>query len=486
MSQAAPWSGITGRSRRPQELSRLAAGDERSELGLYCDEGCGREGDSALECCRSTGKVRTDHAEECFDGLSALWTSLHEALSVRITTLLNKLINLHGVRVTGLRLEDGSLVIGIARTFKTLSCPHCGFRKRGRESRSIRRWRHIGLWGNEVWLEGEIRRLRCKKCEAVVTEAVPWARHDSDFTKSFEDAVALLAQQTSKTAVAVLTGISWATVGNIAERVVAEHLDPDRFCGIKRIAVDEISFRKRHRYLTVVTDHDSRKVIWLAEGKSSDVLKSFFTELGADACAAIEIATIDMSAAYRKAILEGLPNAKIVFDHFHVAKLANEALNEVRRELVRTAETASQKRAIKGTMWPLLHRLENTNDKHMEVINRVRLDQSLGRAYMIKEELLDILRNGQPNAAFHLKRWMGWAARSRLKPFVRLARTIRDHLDGVLAILSERITNGLAEGVNNKIRLLSHRAFGFHSAPPLIATIFLCCGGITPPDLQLL
>ena len=405
---------------------------------------------------------------------------------MRVTTLLNKLINLHGVRVTGLRFEDGSLVIGIARTFKILSCPRCGYCKRGRESRSIRRWRHIGLWGNDVWLEGEIRRLRCKQCESVVTEAVPWARHDSDFTRSFEDAVALLAQQTSKTAVAVLTGISGPTVGNIAERVVAEHLDPDRLRGIKRIAVDEISFRKRHRYLTVVTDHDSRKVIWVAEGKSSDVLKSFFTEIGPDACEAIEIATIDMSAAYRQAILEELPNATIVFDHFHVAKLPNVARNEVRRELVRNAETAQQKKVIKGTMWPLLHRLENTNDKHMEVINRVRLDQSLGRAYMIKEELLDILRNGQSNAAYHMKRWMGWAARSRLKPFVRLARTIRDHLDGVLAILSERITNGLAEGVNNKIRLLSHRAFGFHSAPPLIATIFLCCGGITLPDLQLL
>ena len=153
---------------------------------------------------------------------------------------------------------------------------------------------------------------------------------------------------------------------------------------------------------------------------------------------------------------------------------------------MRNAETVQQRKAIKGTMWPLLHRLENTNDKHMEVINRVLLDQSLGRAYMLKEELLDILRNRNSDAVGRIKRWIGWAARSRLKPFVRLGRTIRDHLDGVLALLSERITNGLAEGVNNKIRLLSHRAFGFHSAPPLIATIFLCCGGISLPDLQLL
>ncbi len=430
--------------------------------------------------------MRTDHAELAFDGLSARRTSKHEALSVRITTLLNKLINLQGLRVTGLHFDGDSMVIGIARTFKLLSCPRCGRRKRGRESRRVRRWRHVGIWGNDVWLEGEIRRLRCRKCKSVVTEAVPWARHDSDFTRTFEDAVALLAQQTSKTAVAALTGISWTTVGKIAGRVVVEHLDPDRFCGLRRIAVDEISFRKRHRYLTVVTDHDNRRVIWVAEGKSSDVLKSFFTEIGPEACKAIEIATIDMSAAYRKAILEGLPNAQIVFDHFHVAKLANEALNEVRRELVRSAEGKEQKKAIKGMMWPLLHRTENATDKHMEVVNRLRPGEPLGRAYLMKEELLDILRGVYPDASSALKRWMGWASRSRLRPFIKLSRTIRKHRDGVLPLLSERISNGLAEGVNNKIRLLSHRAFGFHSAPPLIATIFLCCGGITLPDLQLL
>jgi len=405
---------------------------------------------------------------------------------VRVTTLLNKLINLQGLRVTGLHFEDGAMIISIARTFKLLTCPQCGRRKRGRESRRVRRWRHTGIWGNDVWLEGEIRRLRCAKCTAVMTEAVPWARHDSEFTRIFEDAVALLAQQTNKTAVARLTGISWETVGNIAGRVVIEHLDPNRFEGLRRIGVDEISFRKRHRYLTVVTDHDHRKVIWVAEGKSSEVLKSFFDQIGPKACEAIEIATIDMSAAYRKAILEKLPNAKIVFDHFHIAKLANEALNEVRRELVRNAEDKEQKKAIKGTMWPLLHRMENASDAHMAVVNRLRPAEPLGRAYLMKEDLLDILRGVHGSAGGALNRWMSWASRSRLKPFVKLGRTIRNHLDGVLALLSERISNGLAEGMNNKIRLLSHRAFGFHSAPPLIATIFLCCGGISLPDLQLL
>jgi len=404
---------------------------------------------------------------------------------VRVTTLLNSLLNLQGLRVRGVRIEDGTMVLSVHRTFGLLTCPRCGRRKRGRESRRVRRWRHLALWGHEVWLEGEIRRLKCRKCAAVVTEAVPWARHDSEFTRPFEDVVALLAQQTDKTAVMKLTGIAWVTVGRIAERVVAEKLDAVRFADLRRIGVDEISFRKRHRYLTVVTDHDRRRVIWVAEGKSSEVLKGFFEQIGREACECIEIVTMDMSAAYRKAVSESLPEAQIVFDHFHIAKLANEALNEVRRQLMRDAVDQEAKAAVKGTMWATLHRMDNAADEHHEVLARLRPTQPLGRGYLLKESLLDILRRavGKPEQA--LRGWIAWAVRSRLEPFVRLGRTIRDHLDGVLALLRERIANGLAEGMNNKIRLLSHRAYGFHSAPPLIATIYLCCGGITLPDLQL-
>jgi transposase len=403
---------------------------------------------------------------------------------VRVTTLLNKLLNLQGLRVTAFRFEDGVMIVSVHRTSRLLTCPHCGRRKGGRESTRVRRWRHMAIWGNEVWLEGEIRRLKCARCAAVVTEAVPWARHGSDFTRPFEDVVALLAQQTSKTAVAKLTNISWVTVGRIAERVVAEKLDPVRSERLRRIGVDEISFRRRHRYLTVVTDHDRSRVVWAAEGKTSDTLKGFFELIGREACERIEIVTMDMSAAYRKAVRDTLPKAKIVFDHFHIAKLANEALNEVRRELVRRADL-DLKVKVKGTMWATLHRMDNASDKHHEILAGLRPEQPLGRAFLLKESLLDVLRRAvaKPERALH--GWMAWAARSRLRPFIRLGRTIRDHLDGVLALLTERIANGLAEGMNNKIRLLSHRAYCFHSAPPLIAMTYLCCGGITLPDLHL-
>ena len=404
---------------------------------------------------------------------------------MRATTLFNRLLPLQGLSIRGFRFEGGSLVLEAHRTFRLLCCPRCGATRRGRESAHLRSWRHWSVWGQEIVIEAEIRRFRCRPCDAVVTEAVPWARHDSAFTTQFEDAVALLAQQTNRTAVAALTGVAWATVGNITERVVGEHLDPRRLDNLTRIAVDEVSYRKHHRYLTVVTDHVTRRVVWIAEGKSSETLGSFFDLLGKEACERIVLVTMDMSAAYIQAVTEKLKNAKIAFDHFHIVKLANEALDKVRRGLVREAE-GDDKKALKGTRWALLHRMDNVPEKYHPVLEMLTPDSPLGRAYLLKESLLDILRDREATGREPLDGWLAWAARSKLSSFVTLGQTLRSHMDGTLTFMKERLTNGLAEGMNNKIRVLTHRAYGFHSAASLVATIFLCCAGITLPHLQLL
>jgi transposase len=408
---------------------------------------------------------------------------------VRVTTLFNKLLNLQGLRVTGVRFEGDGLVLTVEPTSRRLTCPHCGKSCSGRFSVSRRSWRHLGIWSHIVWIEGPIRRLRCKPCGRVVTEAVPWARHASNFTRPFEDAVGLLAQRTDQTAVSQLFGISWVTVGSIAERLVDEHLDPDRMSRLRRIGVDEISFRKRHRYLTVVSDHDTGNVVWVGEGKCSETLRGFFLSLPVEVRKAIEIVTMDMSAAYQKAVRETLPNATMAFDHFHIAKLANEALNEVRRELVREVRESDPERAkvIKGMRWPTLWGLDNLPDKHLEKLDLLPPGSPLGRAYLLKEQLLWLLRRSLGYADGRIDAWLSWASRSRLRPFVRLARTIRDHRAGIDAFMENLVSNARAEGINNKVRLLSHRAFGFHSAAPLIATVYLCCGGIRlPQQLHLL
>ena len=226
---------------------------------------------------------------------------------MRITTFLNRTIGLPGLWVKGVRIEATRgeeapiVVIEIRRRFHKLTCPDCGTQVRGRFDERKRWWRHPGIWGHRTYLEGPIRRLRCPECEAVRTEEVPWARPRSWFTRFFEDAVGLLAQQLSHTAVAELTGISWATVGSIAERLVEEKLHEDRFENLRRIGVDEISYRKHHKYLTVVVDHDRNRVIWVGVGKSGDTLAEFFKELGPERAARVELASIDMSAGYEKA-----------------------------------------------------------------------------------------------------------------------------------------------------------------------------------------
>ena len=410
---------------------------------------------------------------------------------MRVTTLFNLLLKLQGLWVAGFRFEVDDLILGVRARHRKLTCPHCG--KSRSSKRKIagkrRRWRHLGIWGRRVFIEGKVRRFRCKPCDRMVTEAVPWARHDSDFTRSFEDAVALMAQRTDHTAVKELFGISWVTVGKIAGRVVEELLDPDRLLRLRRIGVDEISFRKRHRYLTIVTDHDTGDVVWVGDGKTAEVLKGFFEELPSEVCEAIEIVTMDMSQAYQKAVRECLPNATIAFDHFHIAKLANEALNEVRRELAREARATDPDaaKAIKGMRWPTAYTLHNLPEKHMARLELLRPDSPLGRAYLLKEQLLDVLKGGAKWLVSGLRSWGAWASRSRLQPFIRLGRTIRKHFDGIRAFVENRISNARAEGINNKVRLLSHRAYGFHSAEPLKATIYLCCGGIRlPRNSQLL
>lgn len=254
-----------------------------------------------------------------------------------------------------------------------------------------------------------------------------------------------------------------------------------RFDGLRQIGVDEISYQRHHKYLTVVVHHETGKVVWAAEGKSSDVLKSFFEQLGPERLAQIEVVSMDLSAAYQKAVSEVLPGAEIVFDKFHVARLAQQALDEVRRELVRQLEPEAR-RPLKKTRWALLK-----TPTHLELHQKTQLatiqrtNDPLYRAYLLKESFLDILADSSPEAAHaELKAWLAWASRCRLRPFVRLGRTVRKHLAGILRMIETGLTNARLEGMNNKIRLLSHRAYGFHSAQALIATVYLCCS-----DLQI-
>jgi transposase len=410
---------------------------------------------------------------------------------VRVTSLLKKLLGMKSVVVDGMDIEDGGLAISVRPSWRLPRCSGCGKRAPGYDRRSERSWRHLDFAGVRVTLRYAPRRTCCRRC-GVVVEQVPWTHSaTSRFTAAFEDAVAYLTQRCDKTSVQEAMSIGWQTVGAIVERVVERHDGNDRLDGLRHIGVDELSYRKGHRYLTLVVDQDTGMPVWASDGRSGQTLEAFFDELGPDRCQKIEVVSMDMSQAYISAVRNKVPQAQIVFDRFHVQALVNKALDETRREQWRRLREVSAEEAkqVKGLRWPLLKNRWNLTSNQAARLSTLQKDNTpLYRAYLLKESFGAILDRHQPNVVkTKLREWLGWAARSRLPAFVGVACTIRKHLDDIVAYIRWGITNGLVEGINTKARMLTRRAYGFHSAAAAIAMIMLCCTNIWlgPPRVRL-
>ena len=400
---------------------------------------------------------------------------------MRTATVFQRLLDLQGVRVTDVDIVVGALtiIVDVMLRGAGMTCSRCGRRCRAVYDSKVRTWRHLDFGPWAVHLRFRQRRVDCPRCKAVVTETVPWAEVGSAFTRDFEDVTSFLVQQANKTAVARLMRISWPTVGNIVQRTVAQHRLPLRMRRLYRIGIDEISYRRHHKYLTLVADHDTGEIVWGGEGKSGKTLDGFLDELGDDGRASVELVSMDMAEGYIEKVRERLSHATIVFDPFHVVRLANKAVDEVRRAQVRELKGTDRWQAVKKTRWLLLKDPGNLSlEENSRLSVLAKVNTRLYRAYLLKEALRDLYAQPAHRAAAYLDRWLTWASRSRLRPFVKLARTVRCHKAGILAAIVYGLSNGRLEGLNGKVRLLSHRAFGFHSADALLALVYLCCSGI--------
>lgn len=406
---------------------------------------------------------------------------------MRVTTAFNRLLDLDGVNVTGVEFEADVVVATVALRRRSLLCPVCGYSTRHRyDTRPVHsRWRHLdlGVWRLEV--HSLLRWLWCPT-HGVRTEGVPFARPGSDFTGDFESLVAWLATRMDKTAITRLVRVTWRTVGRIIERVVADELDPGRLDDLFEIGVDEISWRKHHKYLTLVTNHRTGKIVWGHEGKNAATFDKFFNELEKARSAKITAVSMDMGPAYQKSIRKkgNAPDAVICFDPFHVVKLVTDALEKVRRAHWREVwdlQDRATARKFKGARWPLLKNPEDLTDTQNATLALLKRNGgALWRAYLLKEALRAIFSHGvtETEADELLQRWCSWAQRSRLQPFVIAARTIREHREGILAAIRLGINNGRIEGLNNRVRLIVRRGFGFHTAQAALALVMLSCGPI--------
>lgn len=399
---------------------------------------------------------------------------------MRVVTLFRQLLGVSDLFVQSVCLAPDGLVLGVRPRWQRPRCGQCGRRAPQEGFGRTRRWRHLGWGSTKVWLVFRPRRVLCRPCGGVRTEKEPWASHASRYTKDFEELTAYLAQVTDKTQVTRLMGISWTTVGSIVERVVAQRLNPKRLENLVRIGMDEFSYRRRHRYITTVVNHDSRRIVWAAKGNSAATMEAFFDDLGPQGRASIESVTIDMGGGFMKAIKHRIPHAEMIFDRFHVQRLVTHALDEVRRAQIRELRGTPSGRDLFRTRFVLLRNPWNLNRSERQKLNELqRTNAPLYRAYLLKETLAQALDYRQPwRARKALNEWLCWASRSKLRPFVKAAKTIRKHKQGILAYIKDRLTNGLVEGLNNRLRVIARRAYGFHSAQALNSMLFLCCGGV--------
>jgi transposase len=402
---------------------------------------------------------------------------------VRTSTAFKRLLRLPGASIGDVSFSCEGVIVTVRLRRRRRVCAACG--QTGAQlqvhDRRVKRWRHLDLGSTRCIIECELRLLRCADCRVVRAEPVPWARPGAHHTRDFEDVVAWLAQQMAKTPICGLLRIGWDTVGRIVARVVADHLDDTRLSGLIAVGVDEISYRRGQRYLTSVVDHATGAIVWCSPGRNAAALRAFFTELG-ERRHSIRAVSIDMSGGYEKAIREAIPHAEICFDPFHVVRLGQRAVDQVRRDEWNAHERSHtpKGRWIKGTRWSLLKSPDKQTIPQLALLGEVQqANKAMFRAFLLKEELRLLYHlEDRALAAAHLGAWLAWASRSRLAPFVKLARTIRRHRAGILAAIRLGLSNGRLEGLNSRIRLISHRSFGFRSAVPLIALVYLCCAGI--------
>jgi transposase len=403
--------------------------------------------------------------------------------NVRVSTAFNRLVRLEGATVSGISFCAEGIVVEVRLRRRRLICSRCGQICLATHDSDRRRWRHLDLGGLRCFVEARLRRVSCRDC-GVRVEAVPFARPGARHTRAFDELVAWLAQQMAKTPLCRLLRIGWETVGRICTRVLVERLGAERFRGLRRIGIDEVSYRRGHRYLTLVVDHDSGRVVWVSEGaRAKQSLDGFLAALGPEGAASIEAVSLDMAPGYNQAIGERLPRAEVCIDPFHVVKLCNRALDLVRRAEWNREGRSRRKpgRWLMGARWALVTAPERQSERHQRLLAELeQTNRGLYRAYLLKEQLRALYRLPDPAQAPALfDSWLEAARDSGLAPFERLARSLGGFRTGILAAIRLGLSNGRLEGLNSKVRLISHRSYGFHSANALIALVYLCCGGIT-------
>lgn len=398
-------------------------------------------------------------------------------------------VDAKNVRVEAVELVDDELEIRVRpRIRHRWRCPHCSARCAGYDQRPERRWRALDFGRMKVHVIAQVPRVHCSE-HGVVVAGVPWARHGARHTLAFEQLAAWCAVEMSASATSRLMRCTWRTIGGIVARAAADLNDDELLDGVRRIGIDEISYRRHHRYLLVVVDHDRRRLIHAVDGANKTTLAAFFDRLGPERTTAITHVSADGAPWITRLVEQRCPQATLCADTFHVVQWATAALDEVRRDTWnqvrarpgRDRRATGEGKVLKDARWSLWKNPDRLSDHERSQLDYIAATHPrLHRAWALKEGLRVAVTGIGPGAIDALDRWIRWAQRSRLPSFVRLARRIRNYRTAIVATIEHRLTNALVESFNTKIRLIARRAFGFHHVDALVALARLTLSGQRP------
>lgn len=395
----------------------------------------------------------------------------------------------------GRRVETVVVVEVRAKIGRHDRCPGCGRRCPGYDHGPLRRWRAVDAGLRRVFVVARPVRVRCPE-HGVVTAVVPWAAAAARHTYAFEQKVAWCATQMSGTAAAALLRCSWRAIGAMVARVAAQlaaAAGSDGLDGLTRIGIDEISYRRGHRYLVVVVDHDRRRLVWTRAGRDQASVNAFFDALGAERTAALTHVSSDAAAWIHRPVTARAPQAIQCADPFHVVRWAGEAVNTVRRQVWNTVRRTPDQggganrpavgdgKTINIGTWALRKNAAGWTDNQAAAMTWIKINHPvLHRAWRLKEALRAVFRHVGIFAVALLDKWISWARRCRIPAITDVARKIINHRAAIEATFIHGLSNALVESTNTKIRLILRRGYGYRDIRAVIALAQLSLGTTRP------
>lgn len=383
--------------------------------------------------------------------------------------------------------EGGALIVRVRpRRGAPLRCGRCQQRAPfldGGEGR--RRWRALDSGIQQVFLEAEAPRVLCPEHGATVA-AVVWARHKARHTYQFEQTVTWLARYCAKSMVAFLFRVAWETIGAIITRVMSDvdALGADRFDNLRRIGIDEVSYQKGHKYLTVVVNHANGQLLWVGKGRTKKTLGAFFAALGEERCARIALVSADGADWIADMVGLNCPNAKLCLDPYHAVSWITDSLDAVRRRVgaeARATKDADALEMINNSRWAVMKNPEKLTDKQKRKLADIqKVNNPLYRGWLLKEQFRQIFAPGGAERIQSLDEWLVWASHSRIPEFVKAARKVRPYYEDLCATLTHGLSNAIVEGLNSRVRLIIAIARGFRSVEALMALMQLHLGVYQP------